>query len=83
MKKIAITTLCAAFIALMISCSQKEENSYAHHSETNYVELGYESPTNYKELSFDEDVREIKHEIKEGFSYAKEETKDNKHEVKK
>ena len=83
MKKITIITSCAALIALMTYCSQKKENTYAQKTETDFVELGYESPTNYKELSFDEDVREIKHEIKEGLGYAKEDTKGNKHEMKK
>jgi hypothetical protein len=65
MKKITILTLCAAaLVALMTCCSQKQEDVYAEKTETSFVEFEYENPTGYQGLCFDEDIREIRHEVK-------------------
>ncbi len=65
MKKIIIISLCSALVTLMMNCSQKEEDTTVHNSDLN-------TPT-YQELSnieYQEDTREIRHEVKEGFSYS-------------
>ena len=70
-KKISLIALCSCFVTFLISCSQKEENTYSQNADLN--------PVGYHELSkieyHEEDVREIRHEFGEGFNHSNNDSK--------
>jgi hypothetical protein len=65
MKKIIIITLCSCLVTFMISCSQKEESTYIQHPDLNPI--GYHEQSR---IEYPENIRAIRHEVKEEVSYS-------------